>query len=84
MQHEDRGQLETYKAVTVMTRCRHYRDSQAPSVPGQRSGERMASITCDVDAFVPTECVGTKKALDRIYKMVGEGVFCFLGKSILF
>lgn len=32
----------------------------------------------------PIEYRGNTKALDRIYKMVGEGISCFLGKSVLF
>lgn len=27
-----------------------------------------------------TECAGTRKALERIYKTMGEGIFCFFGK----
>lgn len=69
-----------------MTRCRDHRGSQAPSVPGQRSGERMAGISCNVDASIPNRMCRDQEGFGEDISNGGGRYILFLwkvGKSVL-
>lgn len=61
----------------------HCRDSKAQSMSGRWRGRGLLALTEMWMVRFPIEYPGNTEALDRIYKMVGEGISCFLGKSVL-
>lgn len=59
----------------------HCGDSKAQYMSGRWRGRGLLALIEMWMVRFPIEYRGNTKALERIYKMVGEGISCFLGKS---